>query len=208
MIESKQGDAMGDTDANPEPESEPAKRPWWKKKRWIIPIVVLLVGGAINAAVTDDPESEPAGSSQPATDSNEGDGGDGGDDIDVGESQDDEQPDGPPEVSGETISRTEAFIVDHDPVRDAYIEATDGEIRVSLIVGSAINEQTARDHLERAARFLASQAAMNHDRLSSPSGDSLGGLYEHHDLQVLASTQAGETVAHGAKVTGSRRITW
>lgn len=99
-------------------------------------------------------------------------------------------------------------MVGHDLVEEAFIEVQDDEIRISLAVNAAITDEAAKGHLENATRFLASQVALGNEGLAGPSNESLGELWDHYTLQVLAGTSAEDVRVQGAKVPESPRISW
>jgi hypothetical protein len=111
-------------------------------------------------------------------------------------------------VADAAITRTEEFMVGHDLVEEAFIEVQDDEIRISLAVNAAITDEAAKGHLENATRFLASQVALGNEGLAGPSNESLGELWDHYTLQVLAGTSAEDVRVQGAKVPESPRISW
>lgn len=171
-------------------------------------VAVAACGGGGDGDSGADTEQTASEETAPQTDS-------GSDDAESSEKGEDRpssdassESGGAPKISEGAISRTEDFIAEERLVKDAHIGVEGEEVQLALIVNAAITEEKAKETLNNAARFLATQVSMDHEQLSSPDAESLGGLWDHYDLQVMAGTSPDDVLVHGAKVTSAREITW
>ena len=103
---------------------------------------------------------------------------------------------------------TVAFIEDEPLVRDAHISIDSDTVTIALQINHAATDEHARDVLDSAVRWLASQVAMSYDQIDPPSSDHLGGIWDHYTLQVGAGPDPETFYARGAKVPGSPHISW
>lgn len=88
-------------------------------------------------------------------------------------------------------------------VKDAYIEAKDNRILISIIVNAATTEEQAKEIGENAARQLAAFSGYK-----TPTKDYLGEIYDHYELMIGVGTGPNNIMVQGAKVTASPKITW
>ena len=145
---------------------------------------------------------------------------DNGDDDDVvAESDPTATPEPEPEPTAtpetETVTITDAhidatveFMNDEPQVRDTSVRVDDDTIIIAVIVDAAVNEERAQDILDSAIRWLASQAAMSHYHIDSPSSDHYGGIWDHYHLQVGAGPNPDDFYARGAIAAGPNHLSW
>lgn len=112
-----------------------------------------------------------------------------------------------PVITDTHVDQTVAFMLDEPGVSDITISVEDETVTVAVIVDAAIDEARSQEILDSAVRWLASQAAQSSD-VSSPSGDNLGGIWDHYTLQVGAGPSPDTFYARGAKVPSSPVISW
>jgi len=110
-----------------------------------------------------------------------------------------------PSVSEFALNSATDFALEEDVVKDAYIKVTEyGEITIAIQVMDGTTEEKSKELGENTARYLSTMV----DGLKGPSKDYLGELYEYYDLQIIVGTNAENTIAQGAKVSTSNKITW
>lgn len=113
-----------------------------------------------------------------------------------------------PVVSDSAINETVSLMTEYDGVEDAVIVINGSTITIDLHVRANMNSNTARDHLDSAVRFLASQSSLGNDGLNSPSNEYLGGLWDHYRLESGAWIDTETAIVRGVKETSDASIRW
>lgn len=88
-------------------------------------------------------------------------------------------------------------------VQDAAIAVKGGKISFAVIVGAAINEETAKDIGDNFVRQLSAFTDG-----STPTKDYYGELYDQYDVLITVGDSAQNVIVQGAKVKGAKKITW
>lgn len=151
-------------------------------------VVLGVVGSFFGepAELTDEPSS----TSEPASASD-----DSGDQVDESVS-----------VPQSAITTAEQSAAEHDIVSDAHISVDGGEVTIALV--TIADEGEAKRLLEQTARRLATQSSIDGEPVEPPDSDSLGGLWDHYDLALVAGPSPDDVRVRGAKVASSPRISW
>lgn len=113
-----------------------------------------------------------------------------------------------PEISPRAIENTVELLEEDSLVREVFIGVDGEQVVISLAINHAITDDAAKEKLDNAVRYLASQAASEHDSLSSPRGDHLGDLWDHYTLRVVAGTGPEDIRVIGVKAPRAAGITW
>lgn len=164
-----------------------------KRAKVVLSVVGVFVVLGVIGSFVDEPAERDDGStstSEPASASEDGD-DQGGEGVSVPQS---------------AIDTAEQSAAEHDIVSDAHISVDGDEVTIALV--TIADEGEAKRLLEQTARRLATQAAIDGEPVEPPDSDSLGGLWDHYDLALVAGPSPDDVLVRGAKVTSSPRITW
>ena len=113
---------------------------------------------------------------------------------------------GRPAITQAAIDEAVAFITDDPLISDAAVTLDGGTINMALQVNAAMTSDAARDRLDSFVRYFATQMAG--DGIDAPSGDSLGGIWEHYTLQATAGPDTETLIAGLMKPPGGVVIDW
>ena len=116
----------------------------------------------------------------------------------------------PPAVPQEAIDEAIAFIEQELLVRDAAILIEDRQIVLALAVNRAITEQAARQLGENFLRFFSSAVSWwsDDERITRPTRDSYGGLWQHYSATVVVAFDADTVFQRGTLARGASTIRW
>lgn len=116
----------------------------------------------------------------------------------------------PPAVPQEAIDEAIAFIEQELLVRDAAILIEDRQIVLALAVNRAITEQAARQLGENFLRFFSGAVSRwsDDERITRPTRDSYGGLWQHYSAIVVVAFDADTVFQRGTLARGASTIRW
>lgn len=115
----------------------------------------------------------------------------------------------PPAVPDAAVDHAYSTINGYPEVRDSLVQIEDRDIGLVLVVPPATSTGTARQLGENFARALAAGAAIHDREFSLPSGNNLGSLYEHYNLQIVVAWSPDNVIVQGAKARGANNsIRW
>lgn len=117
------------------------------------------------------------------------------------------EPSGPA-ISQAAIDEATAFMTEHTGVQDAIVAVYGDNVTLELNVDSDTSTDVARDHMDSFVRYFAAQVALEHDDLSGPSADSLGGIWQHYRLTASVWTIDGTSIMTGVLERGGGSIAW
>lgn len=188
-----------------EEQGQSKARPWYRKKRYVLPIAAFVALAALGSFVEEPDEPEEVAA-------------DAEDESDQAAERDEpaQAPDpepasqGPPGVPDEVIQLTYDHFEEETLIRDVHIDVNPGEAEISIAmqVNAATNEETAQGFLDDAARFLASQTAVRDDSLDGPGHEHYGDLWDHYTGHLGAGPGSEPSIARGVLLDGSHRVSW
>ncbi len=88
-------------------------------------------------------------------------------------------------------------------VSDAHIEVNGKTIVMAVILGTAVNKETAKEIGDNFVRNLGTFSGGK-----PPEKYYYGEIFDNYDLQIGVGTGPDNIIVQGAKVTSAKKITW
>lgn len=113
------------------------------------------------------------------------------------------------EAMNKGIEDTYNFMMENEYVEDIYIGVEDRKISLAIITPAFINQETASSLADSALRQLATNVNIylpEEKQFEKPSGDSIGGLYDHFDMIYSVGASSDYVIQMGSKDTNTPNV--
>ncbi|WP_181023585.1 hypothetical protein [Brevibacillus laterosporus] len=107
------------------------------------------------------------------------------------------------QIEDAIIKRVTDDVKKRDFVKDAAITVDKDRVSLAVIVGYAVNKETAKRIGDNFVRTLGAVAGGE-----SPEKDYYGEVYDYYDLIITVATPDEKVIVSGAKVTIAPGIKW